>query len=205
MNYLEFHKQWARFGYFSIQQVYAWCPAFNRHNLRNWENQGFIVRLRKEFYAFTENKASPDFARYLANRIYRPSYLSLHTALSFYGMIPESVVQFTSVTALKTASFKNDFGEYYYHSVKPSLMFGYIPKMMNDGRAVLFATPEKALVDLLYLYPFYITEQDMEELRLDEDFMVDEFDRSRFMGYIDTINNKALASRATTLLKTYGI
>ena len=40
------------------------------------------------------------------------------------GVVPESVVQFTSVTSLKTASFKNDFGEFSYRSVKPQLMFG---------------------------------------------------------------------------------
>jgi hypothetical protein len=49
----------------------------------------------------------------------------LHTALAFYGIIPEAVVQVTSVTSLKTASFRNEFGEYSYKNVKENLMFGY--------------------------------------------------------------------------------
>ena len=63
---------------------------------------------------------------------------------------------------------------------------------MQYGRGLLFATPEKALLDLLYLNPFYKTEQDMEELRLDEDFMQSEFNRERFANYLTQIGSKAL-------------
>lgn len=205
MTYLEFHKQWHQLGCFNIQQIYAWCPNFNRHNLRNWEKKGYIIKLRKENYAFAECKSIPDFARYVANRIYMPSYISLHTALSFYGMIPEAVVQITSVTSLKTIQFKNFFGEYSYQSVKPSLMFGYEPKIMTNGRAILFATPEKALIDLLYLYPFYKTDQDMLDLRLDEDYMLDDFNKELFMKYVETVNSPSLTKRALTLISSYDL
>ena len=203
MNYIDFHKQWHLLGCFDIQQIYAWDPGFNRHNLRYWESTGYIVKLRKEMYAFTECKSIPDFHRYIANRIYRPSYISLHTALSYYGMIPEAVVQITSVTSLKTNRFVNSFGDFSYSSVRPELMFGYEPKLMGDGRAILFATPEKALLDLLYLNSFYKSEEDMIELRLDEDFMNEEFNVPLFMGYAHQVNNKALIQRAETLLKAY--
>lgn len=205
LNYLEFYKQWYRLGCFNVQQIYSWCPEFNRHNLRTWEKKGYIVWLRKEYYAFSECKAIPDFQRYIANRIYRPSYISLHSALSYYGMIPEAVVQTTSVTSLKTSSFKNEFGEYSYHSVKAALMFGYEPKKMIDGRAIFYATPEKALLDLLYLYPFYETESDMRDLRLDEDFMAEDFNIERFKEYTERIGNKALTKRVSTLLTAYGL
>lgn len=205
MNYLEFHRQWRPLGCFNVQQIYSWCPDFNRHNLRVWEHKGYITKLRKEYYAFSECKTIPDFNRYIANRIYRPSYISLHTALSYYGMIPEAVVQITSVTSLKTSSFKNDFGEYCYNSVKPWLMFGYEPKTMTDGRAILFATPEKALLDLLYLNPFYKTENDMADLRLDEDFMCEDFSVEIFKEYAERTGSKALNSRIKTLLTAYGL
>lgn len=108
---------------------------------------------------------------YVANQIYRPSYISLHTALSFYGLIPESVVQITSVTSLKTATFTNSMGEYSYKSMKEGLMFGYQLKPITDNLTIRFATPEKAILDLLYLYPFYNSVQELEELRLDEDYL----------------------------------
>lgn len=203
MTYLEFHEQWHQLGVFNVQQIYAWCPRFNRLNLGKWVEKGYIVKLRKEYYAFSDCRSIPGFTRYVANRIYRPSYISLHTALSYYGMIPEAVLQVTGVTTLKTVSFKNDFGEYSYHSVRSELMFGYEPKPLDDGRAVLIATPEKALLDLLYLNPSYRTEEDMEELRLDEDFMADDFNIERFKEYVSRVDSTALTARAKTLLKTY--
>ena len=41
---------------------------------------------------------------------------------------------------------------------------------MADNRATQFATPEKVLLDLLYLYPFYDSEQELEELQSDKDY-----------------------------------
>lgn len=200
MTYLDFHKQWHDLGCFSIQQVYAWRPDFNRLNLRLWAKKGYLVKLRKEYYAFADYLNAPDFHRYIANRIYRPSYISLHTALSYYGMIPEAVVQITSVTTLKTMTFENVFGYYSYQSIKPDLMFGYEPKPMADGRSILFATPEKALLDLIYLNPYYNSKQDMLDLRLDDDYMADEFDATLFREYTAKIGSKALSTRSETLL-----
>lgn len=120
-------------------------------------------------------------------------------------MIPEAVTQITSVTSLKTASFKNDFGEYSYNSVKPEIMFGYMPKPIEGGRTILFASPEKALLDLLYINPFYETENDMTELRLDEDFICEDFDTGLFKEYANRIDNKALIDRVNTLLTAYGL
>ena len=151
-------------GCFNIHQVYAWQPGFDRNNFVRWSKNGLLIRLRQGYYTFPEYKGKSDFTLYFANRIYRPSYVSLHTALSFYGMIPEAVVQITSVTSLKTASFTNNFGEYDYKSIKQDLMFGYNLKPIADGKTLQLARPEKALLDLLYLYPFYNTRKELEDL-----------------------------------------
>lgn len=205
MTYLEFRTQFFDWGCFSIQQVYAWKPGFDRNNLTRWVKKGLLVRLRQEYFAFSEYLRQPDFAQYIANRIYRPSYISLHTALSFYGMIPEAVVQITSVSTLKTASFRNPFGEYSYKSVKCGLMFGYEPRPMAGGRTLFFATPEKALLDLLYIYSFYASKEELEQLRLDEDYMVEELNRERFYEYLGRFRNKVLERRATLLMQIYGL
>ena len=89
--------------------------------------------------------------------------------------------------------------------MKPSLYFGYEIKLMRDGRGLLFATPEKALLDLLYLNPYYRTGQDMEELRLDEDFMQSEFNTERLADYLARIGSRTLTQRVKRLLKVYGI
>ena len=205
MTFLEFKAKMFDLACFNIYQVYAWQPDFDRNNFTRWTKKDYLIRLRRGFFAFSEYKNKPDYALYFANRIYRPSYISLHTALSFYGMIPESVIQVTNVTTLKTTSFINDFGEYSYKNVKENLLFGYELKPMADNRTIHFATPEKALLDLLYLYPFYDNEQELEELRLDEDYLHDDLNKDLLMDYCMRFQSKALERRVKLLLKTYDL
>lgn len=205
MNYLEFKNRMFELGCFTTHQVYAWNPGFDRNNFVRWTKKGLLLRLRQGYYTFPEYRSKPDFTLYFANRIYRPSYVSLHTALAFYEVIPEAVVQITSVTSLKTASFLNDFGEYAYKSIREDLMFGYDIKAIENGHSLQLARPEKALLDLLYLYPFYNTEQEMEELRLDDDFLQDELDLLLLEDYLFKFKSKALENRVMLLRKTYGL
>ena len=92
MNFLTFRERMYPIGCFNINQVLLWEKDFDRNNLTRWCRKGLLVKLRNQYYAFPECRKMPDFARYVANRIYAPSYISLHSALSFYGMIPEEVV-----------------------------------------------------------------------------------------------------------------
>ena len=203
MNYLTFRERMYPMGCFNINQVLLWEKDFDRNNLTRWCQKGLLEKLRNQFYAFPEYRQEPDFSRYVANRIYAPSYISLHSALSFYGMIPEEVVQITSVTTLKPTKFENAFGTFHYQRVKRSLFFGYEIKTMHNGRGLMFATPEKAILDLLYLNPYYKTERDMEELRLDEDFMQNELNKERMMEYLSMMSSKAMEQKVQLLLKVY--
>ena len=203
MDFLTFKERMYSMGCFNINQVLLWEKDFDRNNLTRWCRRGLLVKLRNQYYAFPEYRQVPDFSRYVANRIYVPSYISLHSALSFYGMIPEEVVQLTSVTTLKTARFENDFGTFHYQNVKTPFYFGFEIKTMQSGRGLLFATPEKALLDLLYLNPYYKTEQDMEELRLDEDYMQNELNIERLNGYLSKIESKTLEQKVKRLMKVY--
>lgn len=203
MDFLTFKERMYPMGCFNINQVLLWEKDFDRNNLTRWCRRGLLVKLRNQYYAFPEYRQVPDFSRYVANRIYVPSYISLHSALSFYGMIPEEVVQLTSVTTLKTARFENDFGTFHYQNVKTPFYFGFEIKTMQSGRGLLFATPEKALLDLLYLNPYYKTEQDMEELRLDEDYMQNELNIERLNGYLSKMESKTLEQKVKRLMKVY--
>lgn len=205
MNYLEFKARMFDLACFNIHQVFSWKPDFDRNNITRWLKKGYLIQLRQGYYTFTEYKSKPDYPLYFANRIYRPSYISLHSALSFYGMIPEIVVQITSVTSIKTCFFRNDFGEYSYKKVKEDLMFGYDLKSMADNRTVQFATPEKALLDLLYLYPFYNNKNEIEALRLDEDYLQDDLNGDLLMEYAERFHSKALSQRVKLLFKTYAL
>ena len=205
MRYLEFRKSLFDGVCFSTNQARGIFPELQSNNLSRWTEKGLLIKLRNGYYTFPENLNLPGAQFYAANRIYKPSYVSLHSALAFYGIIPEAVVQITSVTTLKTEFFKNDFGEFSYKSVSPNLMFGYEKKKFGGRLTYLFATPEKALLDLLYLYPFYNDAGEMRELRFDEDVMHDIIDKERLEHYSRQFGKKALDRRVKIFRKVYGI
>ncbi len=207
MNFLKFKEAMAPLVAFSVNQVFTVFPDFEHSNLSRWLIKGYLVRLRRGWLTFPEFGKNIDFLRLMANKIYKPSYLSLQYALAFYGLIPEAVVQFTSVTALKTATFSNDFGHFSYQKVKNSLMFGYKPYIISHplagGQAFMLATPEKAILDFLYLNPYYNSKAELAELRFDEGFMVDALDKERLGEFLERFKNLALNKRVKELLKIY--
>ncbi|MDR1780132.1 MAG: hypothetical protein LBR50_05305 [Tannerella sp.] len=205
MNFIDFKSKMAELVCFNLNQVYAVQPDFDRYNLVRWKKKGYLIGLRSGYYTFSDFLGKPDYAYYFANRIYQPSYVSLHTALAFYGVIPEAVVQITSVCSLKTAFFSNAFGEFSYKKIKSNLMFGYDLKPTGKRHNLLFATPEKAILDLLYLYPFYNNEQEIRELRFDESYMQDELNRELFGEFLQKFENKALENRVKLLKNIYEI
>ena len=205
MTFLIFRETFFDLACFNIHQVYAWQPHFDRNNLTRWVKKGYLIRLRQGYFAFSEYQNKPDYPFYFANRIYRPSYISLHTALAFYGIIPETVVHITNVTSLKTALFRNHICDYSYSTIHKNLMFGYELKPMADNRTIQFACPEKALLDLLYLYPFYNNEQELKELRFDDDFLHKDLHKDLLTDYCAKFQNKALEYRVKLLFKTYNL
>ena len=82
-------------------------------------------------------------------------------------------------------------------------MFGYDLKPMEGGRTLHFAKPEKALLDLLYLYPEYNSKQDLIDLRLDEDFLHNEFNKLLLSEYKTKFKSKAIERRIKLLLSAY--
>jgi predicted transcriptional regulator of viral defense system len=200
-----FRKTMFKEACFTVNQVYAWHPGFEKNNLGRWVKNGLLIKLRNGYYTFPEYLSEPNFPLFIGNRIYRPSYITIHTALAFYGLIPESVIQITNVTTLKTANFTNPAGSFFYHHLQPELFFGFNSLPFLNGRSLLMATIEKALLDLLYLYPFYKTEKDLTDLRLDPDILQENLQQKLMSEYIVRFRNHALEKRAKLLLKLYSV
>ena len=203
MNYLQFREQWFDVGCFSIYQLRAWKNDFDPGALSRWVKKGYIAKLRQDWYAFSELQREPDMARFIAGKIYSPSYISLHSALSIYGIIPEAVTQITCVTPNRPTSYNNFFGQFHYQTIKPELFFGYKQVALSRGGSYLIAEPEKAMVDLLYLYPQFNTAEAMRELRFDEWWMQDELNQEKLTAYANQTSKKALINRIKLLINTY--
>ena len=205
MNYITFRSRFHAFACFSNEQVMAAFPRFDRGNYSTWLKKGYIKRLRRSWYAFADVADTPGIGDYFACRMYSPSYLSCEYVMARAGVVPESVVQFTSVTSLKTASFKNDFGEFSYRSVKPQLMFGYGVESAGDGLPVNVATPAKALCDFLYLNSRYDTPEEIEALRLDPDVLAEIAANGDMDGVVARFGSQALARRMRLVKEVYSI
>ncbi len=120
--------------------------------LSSWKKKGLIIPLRKGLYILKENEEKIPSTFYLANQMYIPSYISMESALHYYGLIPEFVAQVTSITTRKTSSFKNKFGVFTYQHLKPKVYTGFTHiREINSNLQSLIANPEKAIVDFLYL------------------------------------------------------
>ncbi len=111
--------------------------------LQRLEGSGVLVRLERDKYMLA-GKHVHDFV--LANFLYEPSYISLETALNFYGILPQFPYEISSITLKKTATKIVRGKTFRYVHIKQSLYWGYEAR---DG--YLIAQPEKAYLDLRYL------------------------------------------------------
>ena len=87
---------------------------------------------------------------YVANKLYSPSYLSLEFALSYHGVIPETVYEITSVTTKATRQFETLGKIFSYRKIKKVAYTGYEIQKQQE-LSFYIANAEKAFVDTNYL------------------------------------------------------
>jgi predicted transcriptional regulator of viral defense system len=148
-----------------------------RRQLSRWVQAGKILQLRRGLYALAPpyNKRVPH-PFLVANHLSRGSYVSCQSALAHYGLIPEYVPVTTSVSGDRPARWSTPLGMFEFHRVKKEFLYGYRKVQVIPEEEAFVATPEKALLDLIYLHPggdlpAYLRElrlQNLERLNLDE-------------------------------------
>jgi len=135
--------------------------------LVRWGQAGKLQKIRRGLYILNKpyRKIEPH-PFHIANQIKRGSYVSLQSTLAFYGMIPEYVPVITSITTGRPERVKTPVGVFLYRHLKKPLFNGYQNVEVIQGQHALIATPEKALLDLIYLTPQGDSKEYIEELRL---------------------------------------
>jgi predicted transcriptional regulator of viral defense system len=141
-------------------------PKIVRLQLSRWVNSGRIYQLRRGLYAIAQpyQKVKPH-PFLVANHLQPASYVSLQSALAFYDMIPETLNITVSVTTGRPERLETPLGIFEFRHIKPSLLFGYQMTDLN-GQNALLATPEKALLDLIYFQSGGESMNYLQELRL---------------------------------------
>ncbi len=124
-----------------------------RGKINALSKKGLIKPIKQGVYLISEELGlRPYFKEILANLIYGPSYISLQTAISNYGFIPERVTATTSICLGRGKSFSTAVGEFEYHHLKKSIYaLGVQLKEVSIGSFCQYAVPEKALLDFIHI------------------------------------------------------
>jgi predicted transcriptional regulator of viral defense system len=197
MNYLEFEKSLKEFPVFSIKDIKKRFPDFDNRRLVEWQQKGYIQKIRREYYCFQDRIKDEQFLFYSANKIYSPSYVSMESALAFYNFIPEGVFMITSISTRNTSSYNTPVGDFSYNHVKPTLFFGY-RLLQFDGLAIKIAEPEKVILDYLYLKKLD-TEDDITAIRLNKFQIIELVDLDKLDKYLQIFDSKILHKRIIIL------
>lgn len=151
--------------------------------LARWQRQGKLVQLRRGRYLLPDGQQRARASVfYIANYLYRPSYVSLQSALEHYGMIPEAVGATSSVTPRHGREWQTPIGTFRYRAIRADRFWGYREDRLSSAGApgrqdrFFIADPEKAILDLVYLDPGEWTRARLDGLRLQN---LEAFDTNR--------------------------
>ncbi|MCX6706237.1 MAG: hypothetical protein NTV24_04015 [Candidatus Woesebacteria bacterium] len=145
MKYLDLRKfiEGNVFGILDVAKLFPEeKPEAIRTQLYRLVKNERLFPIKRGLYAFDKNKVD-DLE--LAGKLYSPSYISLETALNYYGVIPDIPMAVRSVTPITTKKIETDLGDYYYLKIDSKLFFGF------SQAPYAIAHKEKALLDYLYL------------------------------------------------------
>ena len=185
---------------FSTTDIRKAFPSFDARRLVEWQHKGYIHKIINRWYKFSEVPTEERLLLWTANRIYHPSYVSMETALSYYGLIPEAVYTITAVSTLKTKSFDTPLGTFSYRHVKPALFFGY--RILDwKGFPIKMAEPEKVILDYLYLNPQLNRKEDWQGLRLHQESLHELINVPRLEEYLTLFRTKTLDQRVSQFLR----
>ena len=203
MRYQNFREQLKNFTVFSLADIRKIEPEFYRSRLNEWQKKGYIKKLRRDYYIFSDTALNEGVLFLIANHLYTPSYVSFETALSHYGLIPEGVYSITSISSKKTARFQTPIAQFNYHRLMPNLFFGYRLERQGD-QSYKIAEIEKAALDYLYLHPDIVREADFYEWRFNSYDFLSMADIQKLRKYANAFHNKAFSVRVEkfiTLIK----
>lgn len=171
-----------------------------RVQISRWVNAGKLIQLRRGYYLLAPpyRKREPNL-HYIANLLCQPSYVSLAYALAYYGVIPEEVPTITSVTTGRPQVVPTPVGRFEYRHVSQKLFWGYETIDPLGIEPVQIATPEKALLDLVYLTKGDANEEFFEGMRIQH---AETFDLQRLKEFAHRFGDRKVP-RAVNAFERY--
>lgn len=173
------------------------------------EKKGDIIRLKQGLYVPNPDLSGKQLSLFvIGNNLYGPSYISLQSALRYYGLIPEQVFTICSMTMKRSQMFHNELAWFeYVHIDKEVFPIGVRIETSDDGTSFLIATPEKALCDLISNIPYLNLRYEKEILTwLEEDIRFDmdemfKFDTSIMREYAEVGKKKNMINQIIKIIE----
>ncbi len=137
------------FGHEEVARALGITLASARVAASRYTRQGLLVRVKRNMYVQRErwNHAGLEEKFQLANIAQVPSYISLTTALAYHGLTTQMQREFIESVALKrTTQIQVKQALFSYTKIAGQLYFGF-----HKEKDFFVATPEKALLDAVYL------------------------------------------------------
>lgn len=155
------------FGYTEIAKALRIKPGSARVTANRYVKNSVLIRIKRNLYLLREKweNLGIEDRFILANIIQVPSYISLMTAMSYYGITTQIQQDFIeSIATTRTKEIKIDEMSFNYTKIKRGLYFSFYRQ-----KGIFIATPEKAFLDALYLmsinrYKFDLTSLDLSKI-----------------------------------------
>ena len=161
-------------GVFTRPEIACWVGGSpNRHwaLVKRAVSAGEVVRIRRGLYCLASKYLRQKVdALILTQRIYGPSYISLETALSYHGWIPEAVYTVTSTSLNRSREFDTPIGRFSFTSVPQRTFYVQVSRVQKQNGSFLLATALKALADYVFVHKrdWDSARPVIESLRVDE-------------------------------------
>ena len=136
-----------------LDQILGGTSDSRNAHIQRAMKKGLLIRLKRGLYYLGERLATRRPSTFeVAQLLYGPSYLSLESALSYHGLIPERVYTTTSVTIRRNNTIETPLGIFTYNKLPVENFFTSVERVKEDERTFLLASPWKALLDYIYCY-----------------------------------------------------
>jgi predicted transcriptional regulator of viral defense system len=201
MQFQEFQRAFASYPVIHQSEVELVFPGYDRNALTRWQKKGYLIKLRNGLYRLTDLRIQGDQDLFcIANALCEPSYVSVESALSWYGIIPEGVFSVISITTRKTQQYSTEIGHFEYRQLKPGRFFGY---SIDTSGSVPFkiAEIEKAILDLLHFAPLLGTTEAFDGLRMHLPELQGRLHVQILMEYASRFRSQALSRRFRKLMQ----
>ncbi|MBS5528234.1 MAG: hypothetical protein KHX42_08790 [Prevotella sp.] len=109
-----------------------------------------IIRLKRNLYVVNPDVSGITLSTgMIANHIFAPSYVSMQTALRYYGLIPEAVYTTQSMTFKVAKDYSTPIGLFCYLHISRDVYPIGLTQIKEGNAHYIMASPEKALCDLI--------------------------------------------------------